>query len=471
MIELREYQYEQLNKLNSATVNTCIQSPTGTGKSVVIKSFTERVNDSGGKVAIIAPNRELVQNIAGYFPAIATTAYTGVKPDLSKSIFVSTYKSYAKYFKAFDHDLMLVDEGYHLPSPTIKRIMEQSKGLTHCLTATPNRLDGAGLFPQMRDLHLSPQISWFINEGFLSDYQLITSECPLFKSSDGSDDLGSQSKLFGSTPECFKTVQMYHEQCYEERAIIFVSGQDHGQKLVNMFNDSGVYAEFVTSKTDKDHRDRCLELFKTGHLKVLININLFTEGVNIPQCENVFLCRFTYSTALYLQMVGRLLRVAPGVSKKLFDLASNVWYHGTPKSTFEWSIHGQPWREADNRSSVNFKCEKCDTDLINKKFVKHAATVCCIECGHENYLEPPQEKDAKQRFLRESVFTIADLDTIDIETASQFVKVLKNQRLYNEKKIPKLLSMEVPTIVKKRALMMLDVPKNTIEFYLDDENE
>ncbi|QLF85127.1 putative DNA repair helicase [Nostoc phage YongM] len=468
-MKLREYQQEQLKKLITSTENTCIQSPTGTGKSVVIKSFTEHLHDSGAKVAIIAPNRELVDNIFNYFPAIATRAYTGVKPDLSKNVFVSTYKTYAKHFKAFDHDLMIVDEGYHLPSPTIKRIMDQSKGLTHCLTATPNRLDGAGLFPQMRDLHLSPQISWFINEGFLSDYQLITSECPLFKSSDGSDDLGSQSKLFGSTPECFKTVQMYHEQCYRERAIIFVSGQEHGQKLVNMFNDSGVYAEFVTSKTDRDHRDLSLAMFRTGHLKVLININLFTEGVNVPECENVFLCRFTYSTALYLQMVGRLLRVAPGVNKKLFDLASNVWYHGTPKSTFEWSIHGQPWREADNRSSVNFKCENCDADLVNKKFVTVSTHVCCTECHHVNWLEPKVTDDAKKRFLNESVFTVADLSLIDIETASQFVKVLKNKRLYNEKKIPKLLSMEVPTIVKKRALMMLDVPKNTIKFYLEDE--
>ncbi|XAI95709.1 helicase [Dolichospermum phage Dfl-JY23] len=469
MIKLREYQQEQTKKLESATVNTCIQSPTGTGKSVVIKNFTEKVHDSGGKVAIIAPNRELVQNIADYFPAIATTAYNGVKPDLSKRVIVATYRSYSKYFKTFNHDLMLVDEGYHLPSPTIKRIMEQSPAITHCLTATPNRLDGVGLFPQMKDLHLSNQINWFINQGFLSDYELITSECPLFKSGDGTDDLDNQSKIFGSTPECFKTVQMYHEQCYDQRAIIFVSGQEHGEKLVNMFNDSGVYAEFVSAKTDKNHRNKCLKLFRSGHLKVLINIKLFTEGVNVPECENVFLCRFTYSTALYLQMVGRLLRVAPGVNKTLYDLAGNCWYHGTPKSHFEWSIHGQLWRESDNKSSINFKCQNCDSDLISKKFVTVSTSVCCTECHYENWLEVKERSDSKSKFLRESVFTVADLDTIDIETASQFVKVLKNKRLFNEKKIPKLLSMEVPTIVKKRALMLLDVPTKTINFYLDDE--
>ncbi|AND75525.1 helicase [Nostoc phage N1] len=468
MIEIREYQQEQLNFLKRATVNSCVQSPTGTGKSVVIKLHTEWVVDSGGKVAIIAPSKELVQNIVEYFPAIATAAYTGVKPDLSKPVIVSTYRSYSKYFKAFDHDLMLVDEGYHLPSPTIKRIMEQSKGLTDCLTATPNRLDGVGLFPQMRDLFLSPQISWFIDKGFLSDYQLITSECPLFKSSDGSDDLTNQKQLFGSTPECFKTVQMYHEQCFNQQTIIFVTGEDHGNKLLGMFIDSGVNAAFVTHKTSTNVRDRVMKAFKAGYIKVLINIQLFTEGVNVPSCQNVFLCRFTYSTALYLQMVGRLLRVAPGITKKLFDLSGNCWYHGTPKSTFEWSIHGQPWREADNKSSINYKCENCDSDLINKKFVKQSVSVCCTNCQHENYLEVVEKSD-KSKFLRESVFTIADLETINIETASQFVKVLKSQKLYNEKKIPKLLSMEVPTIVKKRALMMLDVPKSTIEFYLEDD--
>jgi superfamily II DNA or RNA helicase len=473
-MQSRDYQKKSVESLLSATTNTCIQLPTGTGKSVVAKEYIERsLADSGGKRLILAPNRTLCDNIQGYIPHLATVAYTGVEPDLAKPVLVSTYKSYGKYLNLFHPDSILIDECHHIPSTTIQKILKSSPGvIVHGLTATPNRLDGKGLYPTLRSLHTSPQISWFIQKGYLSDYQLHLVDCPLFSSGDGTDNIAAQEKLFGNLPAIEKTVELYHNIC-SGKTIIFATTISHGRKLENALNDSGVKAKFLSSKSPLKEREQCLNAFKVGYIDCLINVELFTEGFDLKNIQNVILCRFTYSSALYLQMVGRLLRPLPGVTKRLIDLTGNCYYHGTPKSTFEWSLHGQPWRENDNKSSVNHKCQNCGEDLVNKKYVIKDAYVCCTNCQHEQRLFNTTGDDATKtikRFIKEKMFTMADLEHLDPEIAANFVKMFKSNKIKYREKLNKIVYYEgIPTGAKRRALIMLKVPVKTINWYLEDD--
>jgi superfamily II DNA or RNA helicase len=475
-MKLRDYQQTAVESLLSASSNTCIQLPTGTGKSVVAKEYIERsLADSGGRRLILTPNRTLCDNIQGYIPQLATVAYTGVKPDLSRPVLVSTYKSFQRYAEVFKPDSILIDECHHIPSTTIQKILESSpEVMVHGLTATPNRLDGKGLYPTLRSLHTSPQTSWFISQGYLSDYQLHLVECPLFTSSDGSDDVGIQEKLFGNLPAIAETVKLYHDVCHG-KTIIFTTTIHHGLKLEAALNDSGVSAKFLSSKSPLGDRERYLKAFKEGFIDCLINVELFTEGFNVSDIENVILCRFTYSSALYLQMVGRLLRPAPGVTKRLIDLVGNCYYHGTPKSTFEWSLHGQPWRENDNKSSVNHKCQNCGEDLVNKKYVPVDAWVCCLSCGHENRLFNTSKDDTTKtlkRFIKEKIFTMADLENLDPEIAANFVRIFKSDKIKYRDKLDKIVYYDgIPTGAKRRALIMLNVPVKTINWYLEEDQE
>lgn len=478
-MQLRNYQQEQLECILKAKVNTVVQSPTGTGKSVVIKEYIlEKMRCGITKIMVITPNKELVDNINAYFPSISTNAYSGVIPNLCKNILVCTYKSAAKYVDDFRPQIMVHDEVHHAPSDTWKKLFER-KVLHIGFTATPNRLDGQGLYPLFRDIWLAPNINWFIENEYLSDYNLEVIECPLFADT-SSDNLGEQEKVFGTQPEIHKTVDIFISKYADTKTIFFVTSFNHGEQLLKALSEKGYYAEFLTARTPAQERKKAFENFKKGDLRILINIQLFTEGVDIPDVESVFICRFTYSTALYLQITGRLLRRVPGVTKNLIDLAGNCFYHGTPKAGFDWSIHGENFRVKSNKDSVFHRCIFCDEILVHKKYIVEQALlspqlkmfdVCCLECGNVNTLIPPRKKKPRdpKKYVG-STFELHELQQLDPELVSKFTRILANKKIQHFDKVNQILEFQsIPKSAKRKALLTLQIAPRTIDLYLDEE--
>lgn len=366
---------------------------------------------------------------------------------------------------------VLVHNCHHAVAATLSEELKKFNVLIHGFTATPNRLDGRGLNTIFCDLIPSPPIAWFIENNYLSPYRLRAIECPIF-SSGSTDNLSVQSSIFGARPEVEKTVETYMKECLGQKTIIFCTGIEHASKLLKTFEEVGVRAEFIHAKTPKNYREKWFKEFKDGKLNVLINVQIFTEGVDVPGVQNIFLCRFTYSTALYLQMIGRSLRKQEGKVAGIYDLAGNTYYHGSLKSDFEWSLEGQSWRVSSNRESVWVKCESCDTDLVHKKYILDTVELCCTKCHHVNWVNPSLSRSKKaQKFYLGKAFNLVDTSGNDPETMAELSKLLLNtsgKKLKVEEKISRVMGMDVNKETKKAALIHLGVDGRSINFYLED---
>ena len=86
----------------------------------------------------------------------------------------------------------------------------------------------------------------------------------------------------------------------------------HAKKIMELYQEHGIKAVAIDSKTPAVERQADIEAFKKGDIQVLVNVDIFSEGFDCPDVEFVQLARPTLSLAKYLQMVGRGLRVAKG---------------------------------------------------------------------------------------------------------------------------------------------------------------
>ena len=140
------------------------------------------------------------------------------------------------------------------------------------------------------------------------------------KSIQNSDKLPSDiaEEIATGAPRNNLIVQTYKKKADEYgQTIVFTVSINHAIALTKLFNDAGISAEYVVSNIkdsgtgvtlSREDNERKIELFRSGKIKILVNVNILTEGVDLPMTKTVFLTRPTVSTILMTQMVGRALR-------------------------------------------------------------------------------------------------------------------------------------------------------------------
>jgi len=120
------------------------------------------------------------------------------------------------------------------------------------------------------------------------------------------------------TKNCFELVVHTHQQYAAERqAVAFTTTVDGAQGLADAFNAAGVPAACASAETPPDERRKILAAFRAGRTRVLCNVGLYTEGLDVPEVSCIHQVRPTQSDALYIQMVGRALRLFPGKTDAL----------------------------------------------------------------------------------------------------------------------------------------------------------
>lgn len=220
------------------------------------------------------------------------------------------------------------------------------------VTATPRRLDKRGLGRHadgVFDVKVEgPSTRWGIDNGYLCKYKIVVPpsdyENYLEKAHDGSDYsrkalavASAKSHIVGDV------VENYIKWVNGKQAIVFTSDIDAGTKMEKKFAERGVVAKLLTSETDDKERLLSLIDYKEKKIQVLINIDLFDEGLDVPGIEAVIMARKTMSTAKFLQMCGRGLR--PDGDKVLYiiDHVGNIGIgkntlHGLPDAYRKWTL-------------------------------------------------------------------------------------------------------------------------------------
>ena len=245
--------------------------------------------------------------------------------------------------------MIVIDEAHHALAKTYKEMWERfPKAKFLGLTATPCRLNGKGFTDLFDVLVQSWSVPEFISKGRLATYDFVSIKSDGVtqrlidslqkRGADGDYQNKEMDMLLNKKPSIERLYQSLEEFGKDRKGIVYAINISHAQKITKLYQEHGVKAIAIDSKTPATERQQDIEAFKKGDIQVLVNVDIFSEGFDCPDVEFVQLARPTLSLAKYLQMVGRGLRVAKG--KKNCVIIDNVGLYrvfGLPSQVWNWN--------------------------------------------------------------------------------------------------------------------------------------
>ena len=280
-----------------------------------------------------------------------------VSPDcLSASAFNVPIKAVSiqwlsKHYDEIEEEpgMIVIDEAHHALAKTYKGMWDRfPKAKFLGLTATPCRLNGKGFTDLFDVLVQSWSVPEFISKGRLATYDFVSIKSDGVtqrlidslqkRGADGDYQNKEMDMLLNKKPSIERLYQSLEEFGKDRKGIVYAINISHAQKITKLYQEHGVNAIAIDSKTPATERQQDIEAFKKGDIQVLVNVDIFSEGFDCPDVEFVQLARPTLSLAKYLQMVGRGLRVAKG--KKNCVIIDNVGLYrvfGLPSQVWNWN--------------------------------------------------------------------------------------------------------------------------------------
>ena len=410
-IKLFDYQEDMKERIEKALRlhrSVMAQMPTGTGKTylltAVIDSFVS--NNPMEKVWIVAHRRELVSQIDetvrkshSYFASNTSSLLSSVK--------AMSIQWLMRHYDEIEEEpgMIVIDEAHHALAKTYKEMWERfPKAKFLGLTATPCRLNGKGFTDLFDVLVQSWSVPEFISKGRLATYDFVSIKSDGVtqrlidslqkRGADGDYQNKEMDMLLNKKPSIERLYQSLEEFGKDRKGIVYAINISHAQKITKLYQEHGVKAIAIDSKTPAVERQQDIEAFKKGDIQVLVNVDIFSEGFDCPDVEFVQLARPTLSLAKYLQMVGRGLRVARGKKNcviidnvglyRVFGLPSQVWNWN---AMFEGKLKVGKRKETPKDREFFLMNEKQDDILI------HPDSEMMMVMSHEELLQTIQYRE------------------------------------------------------------------------------
>jgi superfamily II DNA or RNA helicase len=336
MHKLRDYQdivhQETSSRLLNGQTSLIVVSPTGSGKSALITHCIAHEIVRNKRVLFLSHRRELVHNIIKISKNTLHVSYNKVHSKL----FICNVSS----FKTLSRDLnlnpsnintIIIDEAHHVLSPTYEKVLSLYKE-NGCniigYTATPKRLDNKPLSYIFTDIIQTDTLANLTKKEWLCPYKLYKSD----ESLEVFNDVKSDKKDYKEDDVLIKIKNYISHECVLNhcksienfKAIGFAPNVEYAEDINKFFNQNGVKSAVITAKTPKKNRDFLMHCFEKGLLKCLWNVELFTEGIDVPDCNVLLNLRLTKSIVLWHQIIGRVLRLHPSKDiAHVFDFTKN----------------------------------------------------------------------------------------------------------------------------------------------------
>lgn len=393
-ISLRPYQDTCLSGLRASfrngNLSPLLVSPTGSGKTVMFSYLSARLTESKKRVVILAHRDELLEQISrtlAQFNVRHGLISAGSLYDRRLPVHVASVQTLIRRLDRIAvPDYVICDEAHHsIGASSWGKVISAWRGKNPNLrvigvTATPERLSGEGLGETFDDMVMGPTTGELIESGALSPYRLFAPALQV--------DLSNLSKRAGDYAKAETAALMdkpaiigsavgeYRKLMPGAPAVAFCVSIEHAQHTAEQFRAAGFTAASIDGNMDKAIRRGLVQDFGAGRLQVLTSCDIVSEGFDIPGIVGAILLRPTQSLALYLQQVGRALRVAPGKEAAvILDHVQNSASHGLPDDPREWSLLGRDAAkkkpDADNVAART--CSFCYS-------VSPAAATKCREC-------------------------------------------------------------------------------------------
>ena len=357
------YQSEILEKLEvERSVHNrnrnLIVAATGTGKTVIsafdYKNF--RNKNTSSKLLFVAHRKEILQQAMATFRGVLKENnfgdlwVDGIEPNSNEYLFVSvqTLNNRLKNLKLSPNyfDFIILDEAHHGAASSYRTFLNyfQPKVLLG-LTATPERMDNENILEDFCNrIAAEIRLSEALNKKLLSPFQYfgITDSIDLtsVKWEKGKYVASELTNLYTKNEErigeIIQALDKYTHDINDVRAIGFCVTIEHATFMAEKFNLAGLKAESLTSKNSSE-RDRIRELFRKKEFNYLFVVDIFNEGVDIPEIDTVLFLRPTESLTVFLQQLGRGLRLSEGKDcLTVLDFVGN----SRPEYNFESKFRG-----------------------------------------------------------------------------------------------------------------------------------
>lgn len=419
---------------NGGAKNVMAVLPTGGGKSVILSDIILDAHNLGAVQCVAAHRNELVGQLSSHVArrgiphkviasksAIATIIQehrkefgrSFVVPEANCAVAsVQTIDSRVELLKQWckQVDYFHGDEGHHYTAANqfgrVANLFVNAHGLL--VTASPRRADRLGLGRSndgIVDVMVKgPSMRELINIGALCDYQIAIPEsdfniddADLAPSGDWSTtrmrEASKKSHIVGDV------VQSYVRWAFGKRGICFATDVETAGEMAQRFNNVGIPTASVSAKTPPDVRNDYIKRFRDGRLWVLVNVDLFGEGFDVPAVEVVIMARPTASLAVYLQQFGRALRVLAGKPFGLvIDHVSNWKRHGFPDKPHSWSLDRGEKRGKKEKDPEEIDLTVCRGTVDNPGCSRpyERCLPACPYCGMTPPLPDPSARTLKQ---------------------------------------------------------------------------
>lgn len=392
-IVLRDYQERDADRLReeyrAGRKSPLYVAPCGAGKTVLFAYMAMNAVKRGREVLINVHRQELVDQVHRALSAFGvghTFIAGGYEFDRTQPVKIASVRTLANRLSWINPGFIIIDEAHHVAAQTWSSIL-QAYPTSHRLgvTATPSRLDGAGLADFFDTLVMGPSYEELTNAGYLTSIKAWAP--PLFDTSNlrmqrgdfaHSDvvDRAARPSVTGDS------IQHYRDIAPFKRAVVFDVSVDSARARADAFRAAGFKAECIDGTMDRLVRRDIVSAFTRGDIHVLTSVDLVSEGFDLPAIEVAISLRPTASLVLWKQQAGRVLRPSSGKDHAiLLDHAGNIDRHGLPNEDREWSLESN---DVVHKSATHTGVRVClQCFAVNK----HSARKCG-QCG-----EPFQKKE------------------------------------------------------------------------------
>jgi superfamily II DNA or RNA helicase len=392
-MRLRPYQEELINKIKteikSGKTSICAVLGCGGGKSICQAMISKGATDKGNRVLFLVHRQELCDQIRNTFELC------GVNFNLCDVAMVQTVTRHVQDIEK--PQLIITDEAHHSLSETYTRIYDYFPDVIKLgFTATPIRMNEGGLGKVFDSLVESVSTKWLIENQYLSPYRYFSvklADAGNVSVKRGDYSLNELAELMEKNYIYGETVKNYKLIADGKKTIVYCASIRASKDTVKAFNEAGIISAHLDGETPKSIRKETIKKFRSGEITVLSNVDLFGEGLDVPDCECVILLRPTKSLTLYIQQSMRSMRYKEGKTAYIIDHVANVYQHDFPDAQRDWSLKGKKKKKKLNE--VRFKecpqCFACLSPLIK----------VCPSCDHEFVVTEQEEREMIELELKE----------------------------------------------------------------------
>lgn len=332
------FQEEILEKLETERVvhdrnKNLIVAATGTGKTIIsafdFKKFLNK--KTSARLLFISHRKEILQQAQATFRGILRDNnfgelwVDGIEPQNNKHIFASI-QTLNNRLSRLDlssnyYDYIIIDEVHHIAASSYRPILNYfSPTILLGLTATPERMDGEDILKDFcHTISAEIRLPEALNRKLLCPFQYfgITDSIDLsnVQWKNGKYLISELNQIYTNNDlrvgEILKNLDKYLNNINEVRALCFCVTQAHAKYMSEKFNLAGLKSDYLVSSRNMA-RDEVKQSFTKKEINYLFVVDIFNEGVDIPNIDTVLFLRPTESLTIFLQQLGRGLRLAEG---------------------------------------------------------------------------------------------------------------------------------------------------------------